>query len=411
MNIGQTNPLIALPDDMARMLVSGVQKRSDRLMNYFLAGYFVIGLVLALFYDTWLIAFGIGTLSLLAYYSTKLLLSDSDLYQYVLSAVLGIFMAQYIYQMHGLFEMHFFAFIGSALLITYQKWKLQIPIMLIVLIHHAVFGYLQNSGFGEIYFTQLDYFTLRTFIIHILLAAVIFFICGLWAYQLKKFYEIHLLQTIQMGELQKETQLALERAASEKKYSELFHLSPLPMLIFELHSLKFLDVNDAAAQHYGYSREEFLNMTLMDIKPAEAMPDTERAKENDRLVQKTDSLGVFRHQKKDGHIIQVDVLANFMEFKGKPAKVLMANDITERLAYIKAIEDQNSKLKEISWIQSHIIRAPLARIMALVPLINDSRENLKEQEIMLEYLSTSADELNQVIDTITEKTSVVEIYN
>lgn len=401
----------ALPDDLNRMLISGVQERSDKLMNYFLAGYFTIGLVLAIFYDTWLIAFGVGGLSLLAYYSAKLLLPGSDLYQYVLSAVLGIFMAQYIYQMHGLFEMHFFAFIGSALLITYQKWKLQIPVMLVVLFHHAIFGYLQNNGFNEIYFTQLDYFTLRTFIIHILLAAVIFFICGLWAYQLKKFYEIHLLQTIQMGELQKEAQLTLERAASEKKYSELFHLSPLPMLIFELESLRFLDVNEAAAQHYGYSRQEFLNMTLADIRPAETTLETESAIENDRLIRKTNALGIFRHQKKDGHIIHVDMLANFMDYKGKPAKVLMANDITERLAYIKAIEDQNSKLKEISWIQSHIIRAPLARIMALVPLISDSRENKEEQKKMLDYLLVSADELDQVIGTITDKTGAVEINN
>jgi PAS domain-containing protein len=203
------------------------------------------------------------------------LLPESDLYQYVLSVVLGIFMAQYIYQMHGLFEMHFFAFIGSALLITYQKWKLQIPVTVVVLVHHAVFGYLQNTGLREIYFTQLDYFALQTFIIHILLAAVIFFICGLWAYQLKKFNNIYLLQTIQMGELQKEAQLTQERAASEKKYSELFHLSPMPMLVFDLDSLQFLDVNEATIQYYGYSRKEFLNMTLRDINLAEDIAEME----------------------------------------------------------------------------------------------------------------------------------------
>ena len=116
-------------------------------------------------------------------------LPGSNLYQYVLSIVLGVFMAQYIYQMHGMFEMHFFAFIGSAILITYQNWKLQIPIMLVVVIHHATLSYLQNIGIDKVYFTQLDYFDLQTFIIHVILAAVIFFICGLWAYQLKKYNE------------------------------------------------------------------------------------------------------------------------------------------------------------------------------------------------------------------------------
>jgi len=208
--------LSSLPDNPARGLLFGVQERSDRLMNYFLAGYFLIGLVFAVFYDTWLIAFGVGGLSLLAYYSAKIALPTSDLYQYVLSAVLGVFMAQYIYQMHGLFEMHFFAFIGSALLITYQKWKLQIPIMVVVLLHHAIFGYLQNTGFTKVYFTQLDYFTLRTFIIHILLAAVIFFICGLWAYLLKKYNELQVSQALEMAGLQKEVVLATERRRNEE---------------------------------------------------------------------------------------------------------------------------------------------------------------------------------------------------
>src|SRR6185369_10493152 len=103
---------------------------------------------------------------IIAYYSAKLVMPKSNLYQYVLGAVLGIFMAQYIYQMHGLFEMHFFAFIGSAILITYQNWKLQIPMLLVVLVHHAAFGYLQDSGI-KVYFTQLDYFELRTFLIHL----------------------------------------------------------------------------------------------------------------------------------------------------------------------------------------------------------------------------------------------------
>nr|WP_294947442.1 PAS domain S-box protein [uncultured Mucilaginibacter sp.] len=403
------SPPTTLPDSLNRTLISDVRERSDRLMNYFLPAYFIIGLVLATFYDTWLIAFGIGGLCLLAYYSTKLFLPESDLYQYVLSAVLGIFMAQYIYQMHGLFEMHFFAFIASALLITYQKWKLQIPVTVVVLVHHAVFGYLQNTGLREIYFTQLDYFALQTFIIHILVAAVIFFICGLWAYQLKKFNNIYLLQTIQMGELQKEAQLAQERAASEKKYSELFHLSPMPMLVFDLDSLQFLDVNEATILYYGYSRKEFLNMTLRDINLAEDIAEMERSLENDRLMGKTNAVGIFRHKKKDGHIIQVDVLANFIEYKGKPAKVIIANDITERLAYINAIENQNKKLKEISWIQSHVIRAPLARIMGLAPLIRDASENRMEREKMLDYLLVSTHELDQVIGTITDKIGMVEI--
>jgi signal transduction histidine kinase/DNA-binding response OmpR family regulator len=202
-----------------------VKKRSDRLMNYFLAAYFIGGLVLASFYDTWTIAIGVGGLSLAAYYSVKLLLPSSHLSEYVLSVVLGVFMAQYIYQMHGLFEMHFFAFIGSAVLITYQNWKLQIPLTVIVVVHHSLFGYLQNTGLDNIYFTQLDAFTFQTFIIHVFIAAVIFFICGLWGYQLRKYSERQVLQTIETARLQKEALINEERtrnaAMLEKSNEEL----------------------------------------------------------------------------------------------------------------------------------------------------------------------------------------------
>ncbi|WP_222538722.1 response regulator [Pedobacter polysacchareus] len=211
-----SNPHITNSDRQNRLLFLGVKERTDHLMNYFLWGYFILGLIFAQFYDTWLIAFGVGGLSLLAYYSVKYLLPSSDLYQYVLSAVLGIFMAQYIYQMHGLFEMHFFAFIGSTLLITYEKWKLQIPMLIVVMVHHALFGYLQNSGVTGIYFTQLDYFDFQTFVIHILLSAMIFFICGLWAYLLRKSNERQIVQTLGMAELQKEAQLSSVRKQNEE---------------------------------------------------------------------------------------------------------------------------------------------------------------------------------------------------
>jgi len=187
-----------------------VKRRSDRLMNYFLPGLFLLGVGLAPFYGTWGVAFGIGGLSLLAYYGTRLIVPESDLYQYILSAVLGIFMAQYIFQMHGLFEMHFFAFIGSAILITYQNWKLQIPILLVVLVHHAAFSWLQNAGFTKIYFTQLEYFELRTFIIHIGLSAIIFFTCGLWSYQLSKYSAIQIRQAMEMGRIEQEALRAEE---------------------------------------------------------------------------------------------------------------------------------------------------------------------------------------------------------
>ena len=200
-----------------------VKRRSDKLMNYFLISLFIVGFLFAGYYDTWGIALGVGGLLVVAYYSAKWLLPDSNLYQYVLSAVLSLFMAQYIYQMHGLFEMHFFAFIGCAILITYQNWKLQIPLLIIVVAHHTIFNYIQSTGNTHIYFTQLNYLDLQTIIIHIVLAGVIVFICGLWAYQLKKSGEIQIAQTVQMAALQREAFVLTERKRNADALEAAYH--------------------------------------------------------------------------------------------------------------------------------------------------------------------------------------------
>jgi methyl-accepting chemotaxis protein len=163
-----------------------INAKSDFKINIALPMYFLFGIVLAFFYDTYLIAIGVGTLCLASYYGTKLLLPHSSLYRYVLSVVVGVFCAQYIYQMHGMFEMHFVFFVGSALLITYQNWRLQIPLLVFIVLHHGTFAYLQYTGMKDVYFTQLEYMDLQTFLFHAIIATAILFINGLWAYSLGK---------------------------------------------------------------------------------------------------------------------------------------------------------------------------------------------------------------------------------
>jgi two-component system sensor histidine kinase/response regulator len=235
-----------------------LKKRSDRLIDFFLIGYFFIGLMLAPFYETWLLAVSIGGLSLTAYYSVKLMLPQSNLYQYVLGAVLGVFMAQYIYQMHGMFEMHFFAFIGSAILITYQNAKLQLPLLVVVGLHHALFSYLQNSGVDGIFFTQLSYFDMQTFVVHILLTAIIFFVCGLWAYELSHASERQIMQTISMKELEKEAAVSHERKESHDR---------LEMLNEELlTSNEQLDLSRREAEQANMAKSVFLATMSHEIR-------------------------------------------------------------------------------------------------------------------------------------------------
>ncbi|PZR31496.1 MAG: hypothetical protein DI538_20935, partial [Azospira oryzae] len=161
-----------------------INEKSDRTMAYALFAYFAFGIFLSFFYDTYVIAIGVGGLSLAAYFLTKFLLPNYKLYQYVVSAVFAIFSAQFIYQMHGLFEMHFSFFVGSALLITFRNWKLIIPLLLLTVVQHGSFAWLQYSGMKEIYFTQLDYMDLQAFLFHVALAGIIMGICAYWSYDL-----------------------------------------------------------------------------------------------------------------------------------------------------------------------------------------------------------------------------------
>lgn len=190
---------------------------------------------------------------------------------------------------------------------------------------------------------------------------------------------------------------------SEQRYSDLFHLSPQPMWVYDLESLYFVAVNEAAVKHYGYSSDEFLQMTIRDIRPKEEVPLLEQ-----RLVmlQNKDqhySQGEFRHQKKNGEEIIVDIRSNIVQYKGRRAELVLAADITDRYRHMKAIEEQNVRLREIAWTQSHVVRAPLARIMGLIQIMKFDNTSVKDKEQFLDYLMTSAEELDNTIKSIVDK--------
>ena len=110
---------------------------------------------------------------------------------------------------------------------------------------------------------------------------------------------------------------------------ELFEANPHPMWVFDTETLGFLAVNDAAVAHYGWSREEFLAMTIADIRPAEDMPALlgHLAAETRRISAQSMAA---RHRKKDGTLIDVDIISHVLDFGGRRARVVTAIDITKR---------------------------------------------------------------------------------
>lgn len=131
---------------------------------------------------------------------------------------------------------------------------------------------------------------------------------------------------------------------SEKRYRHLFENNPHPMWVFDLETFAFLAVNDATVRHYGYSREEFLAMTIKDIRPPEDVPAllTDVAKVADGI----DSAGVWRHITKDGAVIFVEITSHTMKFGGKDAKIVLAHDITDRLGAAKEKQALEQQLRQ-----------------------------------------------------------------
>ena len=115
----------------------------------------------------------------------------------------------------------------------------------------------------------------------------------------------------------------------DQAYRSIFQSSSLPMWVYDLQTLAFLEVNDAALRQYGYSREEFLAMTIADIRPPEDVPHLLRHLEASGFT--SHSSGIWRHCRKDGSLIAVEVVAHPLEFAGRRAKAIVALDVTARV--------------------------------------------------------------------------------
>jgi len=120
---------------------------------------------------------------------------------------------------------------------------------------------------------------------------------------------------------------------SEERYRELFASNPHPMWVYDLETLRFLAVNAAAVAQYGYSESEFLAMTIADIRPPEDVPRLQAhvAARGGQAAFGFDRAGIWRHVRKDGSLIDVEITAQPLMFAGRRAEAVLALDVTERM--------------------------------------------------------------------------------
>ena len=136
-------------------------------------------------------------------------------------------------------------------------------------------------------------------------------------------------------------------ATSEARFRYLFEKNPNPMWVYEDGSMRFLEVNDAAIALYGYSREEFLSMTILDVRTPE---EAARALEMISTFPRTGFWhgGIWEHCSKDGRRIAVEVVSDDMEYEGRPAYIVAVRDVSEQLRAEAALRESEGRFRQIA---------------------------------------------------------------
>jgi len=199
---------------------------------------------------------------------------------------------------------------------------------------------------------------------------------------------------------------------NERKFRLLFESNLDEINLFHIDENgpgNFFESNNATEHILGYKKEELKNLSIKDI---DVHMNPEYYKAKFELLKEKGSISFETVVKrKDGELRIVEVKANLIEIEGKMTVMNIYRDITEKTKYIETLVQQNKILKEIAWTQSHVVRAPLARMMGAIHLLNSSDLNKCDSEVndFLEIALISAKEFDQIIREISEKSGQNQI--
>ena len=204
------------------------------------------------------------------------------------------------------------------------------------------------------------------------------------------------------------------REQARRSFEQLFKRNPLPAFVYDTTSLQILAVNEAAVEEYGYSEEEFLKLTLPVIHPGE---DTEKLLAHLAHVKTYSYTGHWRHRRKDGSPVEVEIVSHPMPLNGREARLAVAMNISIRKLTEKALADafvarldaEEAKTRFLSTI-SHEMRTPLNAILGFLELLPKEQD----EALRAEYVAVaqrSAGDLLSLIERLIQAASVTGADN
>lgn len=175
-----------------------------------------------------------------------------------------------------------------------------------------------------------------------------------------------------------------ELADSVARYRQLFAAHPMPMYVFDETTLRFLEVNDAMVAKYGWSRDELLQMTILDIRPPEERAAAIKAGADTKSDLSTFADGPWRHRLRNGEVIDVEVARHRLRWQGRDARLVMAYDVTEKLRSQARSREYQRQLAELS---RQLMAKEEAERKALGQTLHDNfAQNLAAAKLALEGL-------------------------
>ena len=214
---------------------------------------------------------------------------------------------------------------------------------------------------------------------------------------------------------------------SEERHRKLFDNNPFPTWMYDRETLRFLAVNSAAIRKYGYSHEEFLSMTIKDIRLPQDIPALLESVAH--VVEGTENVGDWRHRRKDGSVIDVEITSFPFMFSGQPAEVVVAVDVThrkhveaEKRKFIEnlalanqALELRNREVEQATMLKSkflasmsHELRTPLNAIIGFSGLLREETAGSlnDKQKRYVQHVKNGADHLLQLINDILDLSKI-----